>query len=176
MNLADRALAAFERVFPAEEASAHCDIPCAIYDPHAAQVAALTVIRMYQLMQDTPSPDGTAGKDQRDDYVHKMTRFTVVKEEHAQICKREVLILWTDYFKPEHLEKFPELHDLVWKTTKLCSNVKQTINMEAAQQLLENVNKIAEIFWQTKGQQVTRQPSGQQAGGEFATPQMAAAR
>src|SRR5918998_3896820 len=123
MNLADRALAAFERVFPAEEASAHCDIPCAIYDPHAAQVAALTVVRMFQLMKDLP--ESGSGAEDRAKYVNSMTRYVGVKEEHAQICKREVLILWTDYFKPEHLEKFPELHDTVWQTTKLCSKVKQ---------------------------------------------------
>ncbi|MBA2448196.1 MAG: superoxide dismutase, Ni [Chloroflexi bacterium] len=168
MNLGDRALAAFERIFPAEEASAHCDIPCAIYDPHAAQVAALTVIRMYQLMKDLPDPGNDA--ESRAKYVNSMTRYVTVKEEHAQLCKEQVLILWTDYFKPEHLEKFPELHDTVWQTTKLCSKVKQTIDMQAAQQLLDSVNRIAEWFWQSKGQQTRRQPSMQQAGGEFVSP------
>jgi len=168
MSLADRALAAFERAFPAEDASAHCDIPCAIYDPHAAQVAALTVIRMFQLMKDLPPASG--GGEEQAKYQNSMTRYIQVKEEHAQICKREVLILWTDYFKPEHLQKFPELHDTVWQTTKLCGKVKQTVDMQAAQDLLENVNKIAEWFWQSKGAQTRRQPSMQQAGGEFAVP------
>src|SRR5215208_2967209 len=121
MNLGDRTLAAFERIFPAEEASAHCDIPCAIYDPHAAQVGALTVIRMYQLMQDLPGPGNDP--DSQAKYVNSMSRYVTVKEEHAQLCKEQVLILWTDYFKPEHLEKFPELHETVWQTTKLCSKV-----------------------------------------------------
>ena len=170
MNFTDGAVAALERMFPADEASAHCDIPCAIYDPHAAQMGALTVIRIYQLMRELPAPEAGASKDQRDHYVMAMARFVAIKEEHAQICKREVMILWTDYFKPEHLEKFPELHDLVWKTTKLCSAVKQQVNMEAAQQLLGNVHKIAEIFWQSKGAQTRRQPSLQQVGGELVIP------
>lgn len=169
MTPIDRALTAIERMFPAEEASAHCDIPCAIYDPHTAQVAALTVTRMYQLMEDLPVP-GNSNED-RAKYVNSMSRYVMVKEEHAQLCKEQVLILWTDYFKPEHLQKFPELHETVWQTTKLCSKVKQTIDPDAAQQLLEGVNKIAEWFWQSKGQQTRRVPSMQQAGGEFIHPE-----
>src|SRR3954464_15542163 len=110
MNLTDRALAAFQRTMPIEEADAHCDIPCGIYDPHAAQIAALTVIRMVQLIQNLPMPDANAGADAMANFGNSLTRYIAVKEEHAIICKREILILWTDFFKPEHLEKFPDLH------------------------------------------------------------------
>ena len=72
-----------------------------------------------------------------------------VKEEHAQICKKELLILWTDYFKPEHLEMFPNLHETFWKAAKLCSRVKQEVSMEAAMQLKAAVEEIAEIFEKT---------------------------
>src|SRR4051812_48303923 len=114
MNFTDRALSALHQSAPAEDASAHCDIPCGIYDPHAAQIAALTVIRMEQLIQNLAKPDDGASKEQMDAYLNSVTRYIAVKEEHAIICKREVLIIWTDYFKPEHLEKNPDLHTLVW--------------------------------------------------------------
>jgi nickel superoxide dismutase len=171
MNLADRALAAFERSFPAEEASAHCDIPCGIYDPHQAQIAAHTVIRMFQLIQDLPRPDpANASDEQMNTFLNSMGRYVSVKEEHAQLCKEEVLILWTDYFKPEHLEKFPELHDLVWQTTKLCGKAKQEMNPQTVQEMLGNVQRIAEIFWATKGAQTGRRPSLEPSGGEIVYP------
>ena len=70
----------------------------------------------------------------------------MVKEEHAQKCKQELLILWTDYFKQEHLEMFPGLHETFWKAAKLCSRVKQEVNMEAATQLAAAVEEIAKMF------------------------------
>jgi nickel superoxide dismutase len=79
--------------------------------------------------------------------------------------------LWTDYFRPEHLEKHPNLHDVVWRTAKLTSTVKQQINMDAAQQLLAGCHQIAEMFWDTKGVKTRRQPSNQGAvGGELVYP------
>lgn len=81
---------------------------------------------------------------------NSFVRMVEVKEDHAEIIKREVLILWTDYFKAEHLEKFPNLHDLVWKTAKLCSRSKQNVDEGAAEELIDAVDKIADIFAQTK--------------------------
>ena len=69
-----------------------------------------------------------------------------MKEEHAQLCKKELLILWTDYFKPEHIQMFPDLHEKFWKATKLCSKVKQEVDMEAAEQLRQAVEEIGQIF------------------------------
>ena len=170
MELSDRAALAVQRHLVAEEASAHCDIPCGIYDPHAAQIAALTVIRMVQLIQGLAKPDANASKEEQDAYANSFGRYVAVKEEHAKIVEHEIIILWTDYFKPEHLQTAPDLHDLVWKTCKLTSTVKQQINMEASQQLLAGVQRIAEIFWQTKGTGTRRQPSLQTAGGEIVYP------
>ena len=171
MSLADRVLEVFDRAAPPHEALAHCDIPCGIYDPHMAQIAALTVVRMVQLIQALPKPDGGASKEEWDTYSMQLSRYSAIKEEHAKLCEHEVVILWTDYFKPEHLDTHANLHDLVWKTTKLTSTVKQSISMDAAQQLLAGTQQIAEIFWDTKGVQTRRQPSNQgQVGGELVYP------
>jgi len=123
-------------------AYAHCDIPCGIYDPAAAKTAADTVAKMVEKIQ------GFGGTDEasRNNFV----RSVAVKEEHAQICKRELLILWSDYFKPEHLEKYPNLHDTFWKAAKLCSKNKQTVDAKAAADLQAAVKEIADIFWATK--------------------------
>src|SRR5215210_4487230 len=163
MKLVDRAIAAVQGRLPAEEASAHCDIPCGIYDPHALQVAAHTVIRMVQLLEALP--------DQLDKAtLNTATRHIAVKEEHAKIAEHEIIVLWTDYFRPEHAEQFPELHDLVWKTCKLTSTVKQQVNAQAAQDLLAGTQRIAEIFWETKNVKTKRVPSGQPTGGEIVQP------
>ena len=114
---------------------AHCDIPCGIYTPEPAQTAALTVIRMVEKLQEADIKD-----------LHGISRFTQVKEEHAQICKEQLLILWTDYFKEEHLQTFPNLHEIFWKAAKLCSKAKQEVNMETAQALKTAVDEIAGIF------------------------------
>jgi nickel superoxide dismutase len=170
-SLVDRVLDKFDQVSPPSEAFAHCDIPCGIYDPHMAQVAALTVVRMVQLIQGLQQPGQGAAKNDWDTYGMQISRYTAIKEEHARLCEHELIILWTDYFRPEHLEKHPDLHDVVWKTAKLTSTVKQQINMDAAQQLLAGCQQIAEIFWDTKGVQTKRQPSNQgQVGGELVYP------
>lgn len=138
MGALHRILSLLDKLKPAKIVYAHCDIPCGIYDPHLAQMAAHTVIRMTSLISETTD-------------AHKIARLTAMKEEHAELCKKELRILWGDYFKHEHVEKYPELHELVWVAMKLCSQAKQEINMKAAEDLLETVNKIAGIFWQTKG-------------------------
>jgi nickel superoxide dismutase len=170
-SLVDRVLNTFDRFAPPSVAHAHCDIPCGIYDPHAAQLGALTVVRMVQLIQALQQPGQGASKEEWDVYGMQISRYTAVKEEHAKIVEHEIVILWTDYFRPEHLEKHSNLHDVVWKTAKLTSTVKQSINMDAAQQLLAGTQQIAEIFWDTKGVKTRRQPSNQGAvGGELVYP------
>ncbi len=134
----------FIKLLPTKPIYAHCDIPCGIYDPHSAQLASQTVLKMVQKINELPTDNPTVVD--RNNFV----RMVKVKEEHAEICKREILILWTDYFKSEHLEKFPDLHDLVWKTTKLCSDNKRAVDASKAQELIEAVDKIADIFNQTK--------------------------
>lgn len=133
----------FVSIFNVKSAYAHCDIPCGIYDPHTAQLAAKTVLKMVQKINELPVNCKLVT-------VNSSVRMIMVKEEHAEICKKEILILWTDYFKPEHLEKFPDLHDLIWKTAKLCSENKRAVDEIKATELIEAVNTIADIFEQTK--------------------------
>jgi nickel superoxide dismutase len=149
----------FDRVSPPETVSAHCDIPCGIYDPHAAQIAALTVLRMNQLMEEGNVSDKPGN--------NSFGRYVAVKEEHAEICKKELDILWHDYFKPEHLEKYPDLHTTFWNATKLASKCKQTFDKAAATDLLAATNQIAEIFWDTKGVPTRKAGSNQAVGGEL---------
>jgi len=170
-TLVDRVLEVVDRVAPPSVAYAHCDIPCGIYDPHMAQIAALTVVRMVQLIQGLPKPADGASKEEWDTYTMQISRYSATKEEHAKLCEHELIVLWTDYFRPEHLEKHPNLHDVVWKTAKLTSTVKQQVNMDAAQQLLSGCHQVAEMFWDTKGVKTRRQPSNQgQVGGELVYP------
>jgi nickel superoxide dismutase len=133
-----------DRIKSASTVEAHCDVPCGIYDPHTAQMAAHTVIRMTQLIE-----------EHKDD-THSVARYTAVKEDHAERCKHEIRVLIGDYFKPEHIEKHPELHELVMKVFTLGSKTKQEVNMQASEDLLETINKVAEIFWETKGVETTR--------------------
>lgn len=139
-----RFLSLILNLIPSKPVFAHCDIPCGIYDPHTAQLAAKTVLTMVQKINELPKENPTV--NDRNSFV----RMVTVKEQHAELCKREVLILWTDYFKSEHLEKFPDLHDLVWKTAKLCSDNKRTVDEAKAKELVESVDKIAGIFVQSK--------------------------
>ena len=163
-----RPFALLNRLFPTEEAHAHCDIPCGIYDPHLAQIAAQTVVRMNQLIEGLGEPGGS--KKEHDAFVNSMSRYIRVKEEHAELCKHEVRIIWGDYFKPEHLEKYPDLHSTVWNIMKLASKNRQEVNMQAAQDLLAEAQKFAEIFWASKGVSTKRQPSLQAVGGESVVP------
>lgn len=137
-------------LLPTKPVFAHCDIPCGIYDPKAAQLAAQTVLKMVTLIKDVQPSSAEPPFEERKKIISQVSRLTRVKEDHAEICKREILILWTDYFKPEHLEKFPNLHEMVWKTTKLCSDNKRAVDEAKAKELIEAVDKIADIFNQTK--------------------------
>ncbi|TLZ69182.1 MAG: superoxide dismutase, Ni [Methanobacteriota archaeon] len=140
-----------DRISPAAIAYAHCDIPCGIYDPHHSQLAAHTVVRMNDLINQLEKPGTSATPEQRQEYTNKLARYLATKEQHAEMAKNEIRILWGDYFKPEHLKTFPELHDLVWKALKTASKARQEINLQAAEDLLKATNDIASIFWKTKG-------------------------
>jgi nickel superoxide dismutase len=165
--LARKAFALLNRVLPHEEASAHCDIPCGIYDPHLAQLAALTVVRMNQLINDLQPPQAME-KGERDKYMHALVRYTDVKEEHAELVKHEVRIIRGDFFKPENSpENLGQLVDGIMKTA---SKARQNIDMEAAQELLSLTNQFAEAFWKAKSIESKKQPSNQAAGGEYVVP------
>ncbi len=150
MQIAYKILSALDKIFSFQIVRAHCDIPCGIYDPHNAQMACHTVIRMVNLIQELPPITPAMTPEQRMEAMHKYSRYISVKEQHCEILKNEVRILWGDYFKPEHAQKFLELNDLVWKTLKLASKARQNVDLSASEELLESVNKIAEIFWGTK--------------------------
>jgi len=137
-------LTSLVKLLPSQIVFAHCDVPCGIYDPKPAQIAAATVYRMAELLEGLPT-DNPSVEDRA-----KFVRCVWTKEEHARKCKEELLILWTDYFKPEHLEMFPELHDKFWKATKLCSENKQHVSRVTAQKLVDSVNEIAEMFAKSK--------------------------
>jgi len=138
---------AWDEKFEIKEAKAHCDIPCGIYDPITAQIAALTVVRMVDLMTDLEKKGG-----ERDlAYHNSMERYIAVKEEHAEKVKQDIRVIWGDFIKPLNIEKHPELHGVVHKIMQLGSKSRQTTDRETAVQLVDAVNQFAEIFWEAKG-------------------------
>lgn len=137
--------------FPATEVDAHCDGPCGVYDPSAARITAEAVLSMTKkILALEPPTDGEG----RVAYENTMSRYIAIKEEQAQKTKDDLLILWTDYFKPVHLEQYPDLHDTFWKAAKLCSACKVEVSQQHAEELMTAVKKIHEIFWATKGRDV----------------------
>ena len=135
-----------DRLFGIEPLYAHCDVPCGIYDPHGAAVAAKTVHAMVKKASDLPVPGAGASPDQVREYRNTIVRMITTKEQHAQLCKQELLILWTDYFKPEALKMFPDLHETFWSAAKLCSYNKQHMDLAKAQELMDTVAKISGMF------------------------------
>jgi len=136
-----------------ETAEAHCDGPCGVYDPAQARVEAESVLQLTKKILDLKIPDGSDAKASIA-YNNTLTRFIAIKEERAELAKHHILVLWTDYFKPTHLEKYPDLHDTFWKAAKLCSACKQEVSLEHAQELMDAIKNIHEIFWATKGKDV----------------------
>lgn len=141
-----KVLAALDRKVKFPEAQAHCDIPCGIYDPIIAQIAALTVVRMVDLMADL---DGTTGDKLA--YHNSMSRYIAVKEEHAEKAKHEIRVIFGDFIKGPQVEKYPELPTLVHKIMMAGSKARQTSDRGAAVELVELINRFAEIFWEIKG-------------------------
>jgi nickel superoxide dismutase len=135
-----------------ERARAHCDIPCGIYDPITAQIAALTVVRMDDLIAELEQAHPEKGTE----YQNSLSRYIAVKEEHAEKVKHEIRVIWGDYIKQPHLDAHPELGGLVHQIMQLGSKSRQTADRAAAVQLVDAVNKFAEIFWDTKGIAVKR--------------------
>ena len=134
----------------AQIVEAHCDIPCGIYDPIAAKIAAQTVQKMVLRIQGLERPGSSSDAATVLDYNNKLSRYVTVKEEHAEIVKKELRILWADYFNPTHLEAHPDIHTTFWNAAKLAGRNKQNVDMAAAQELVATVDQIAEAFWSTK--------------------------
>lgn len=148
-----RFFSAVDRVHSAPAADAHCDAPCGVYDPASARIAAEAVLSLTKKMLALKAPSG----DDSAAWVafhNTMARYILIKEEQAESAKRELLILWTDFFKPEHLGATPDLHEKFWKAAKLCSECKQTVNEQKASALLEAIREIHGIFWAAKKREI----------------------
>jgi nickel superoxide dismutase len=143
----------FNDTFPADLAEAHCDGPCGVYDPASARIAAEAVRSMTKKLValPVPSPDDEAEYIK---YHNTFARFVAIKEEQAHLAKTELLVLWTDYFKPHHLDAHPEIHDLFWKAAKLCSACKVEVSPDHADELMDTIRAIHDLFWETKGRKV----------------------
>ncbi len=123
---------------------AHCDIPCGIYDPISAQIAALSVIRMLDLMKELEQSDDLT-------YENKLARYISIKESETEKVKHEIRIIWGDFIKPDMVEKYPNIHALTHKIMALASQARQGASRDLALELLQSVNEFAEIFWEIKG-------------------------
>ena len=130
-------------MFQIKNAYAHCDIPCKIYDPAVSLVAALSVVRLTDILLEI---DDFSSLDSQS----KLARVVVQKEDEAQKVKDEVNIIWGDYFKEPQLEVFPETHEIVHGIMRLGSKCKQEVSREAAEELLRELNRFVDIFWKTK--------------------------
>lgn len=137
MRIADHLLAIADRVSPPAVVHAHCDLPCGVYDPAQARIEAESV--------KTTMEKANAS----DDETFKI-RAVIIKEERCELVKHHLWVLWTDYFKPEHLERFPDLHDKFWKATKTAGEAKKSNDVAVADRLLAEIAEIADMFWESK--------------------------
>ena len=137
MRILPRILTAAERVLGTTTAHAHCDLPCGVYDPAQARIEAESVQKIIEKYHDSG------------DELFRQ-RAVVIKEERAELVKHHLWVLWTDYFKPEHVKAHPDLHDTFWKATKLAGEAKHTVDPKVAQKLLDAIGEIDKIFWETK--------------------------
>ncbi|WP_207894593.1 superoxide dismutase, Ni [Tamaricihabitans halophyticus] len=124
---------------PRLEATAHCDLPCGVYDPAQARIEAESVKAIQQKYQDNEDPEFR-------------TRAILIAEQRSELVKHHLWVLWTDYFKPPHFEKYPQLHELVNKATKAAgaTGTKGSMDPATGQQLLDYIAEIDKIFWETK--------------------------
>ncbi|HJP41319.1 MAG TPA: superoxide dismutase, Ni [Dehalococcoidia bacterium] len=129
---------------PARSAYAHCDGPCGVYDPASARIPAEAVLSMAKKI--------AALGDATDlESVYTRSRFIIIKEQQADLVKKELDILWHDFFKPEHLDKFPDVHTTFWEAAKLASKNKTENDPANGDALLATIEKIHNMFWSAKG-------------------------
>ena len=123
---------------------AHCDLPCGVYDPAQARIEADSILAIQQKYQD---PEGSKkDSETADEYRERCIR---IKEDRAELVKHHLWVLWTDYFKPEHLEQHTNLHDLFWGATKEAGESKRSTDPAQGQKLLALIDQIADIFKET---------------------------
>ncbi|MGH9029712.1 MAG: superoxide dismutase, Ni [Acidimicrobiales bacterium] len=145
MSIVDRLLRTVDKFAPPATVHAHCDLPCGVYDPAQARIEAQSVKAVQERYQGAEKMKSAA--ETVDDY---RARCLSIKEERANLVKEHLWILWTDYFKPEHKEKYPQLHDLFWNATKEAGLAKKSQDPGQGQKLLDAIDEIANIFWETK--------------------------
>ncbi|PHS33039.1 MAG: superoxide dismutase, Ni [Methylophaga sp.] len=138
-------LKSMDALFQFQTVSAHCDVPCGIYDPSTAQIASLTVIRMLDLIQELADKGDLNLSDQA-----RLSRLVSQKEIHADKVKEEIRIIWGDYFKEAQFNQVPGIHALTHKIMMQASKCRQSIDQENGIELLILVNQFAERFWATK--------------------------
>ncbi len=122
---------------PDRTAHAHCDLMCGVYDPAQARIEAESVLRACEKYQAS------------DDPVFQQ-RCVLIKEERAELVKHHLWVLWTDFFKPHHVEMFPDLHEVFWEATKAAGNAKKSMDPADARTLINAVEHISAVFWQTE--------------------------
>ena len=137
MPVLARLTALVDRLSPPSIVRAHCDLPCGIYDPAQARIEAESVKAIQEKYQGS------------DDAVFR-ERAVGIKEQRADMVKHHLWVLWTDYFKPPHLEKYPELHGLFWDATKAAGATKSSVDPATGQKLLDLIAEIDTIFWEAK--------------------------
>lgn len=150
MALLPRLLGGLDRIAPAPIVSAHCDGPCGVYDPASARVAGEAVLSMTKKLIDL---EGGLSADEPGS-ANTFERYVAIKEEQAELVKRELGILWSDYFKPEHLEAHPDLHSTFWSAIKAASTCKQSVDAAAAEDMMSQIEAIHHLFWKTKDREV----------------------
>jgi nickel superoxide dismutase len=124
---------------------AHCDVPCGVYDPAQARIEAESVKAIQERYQ--KADEMKSGTESAEDY---RTRCLVIKEQRSDLVKHHLWVLWTDYFKPNHLETYPQLHELFWNATKEAGLAKKSQDPAQGQKLLDQIDEISKIFWETK--------------------------
>ncbi len=137
MPILTRVAAMVDTLRPPRQVHAHCDLPCGVYDPAQARIEAESVKGIQEKFQGS------------DDAVFR-ERAVLIKEQRADLVKHHLWVLWTDYFKPEHLEAHPELHQLFWDATKAAGAAKKSEDPAQGQQLLDLIAQIDKVFWETK--------------------------
>jgi nickel superoxide dismutase len=130
---------------PSRVVHAHCDLPCGVYDPAQARIEAESVKACQEKYQDAENQKKPS--ETLDDYRQRAIQ---IKEERADLVKHHLWVLWTDYFKPEHVEKFSDLHEKFWQATKLAGESKKSTDPGQGQQLLDAIADIDKVFWETK--------------------------
>ncbi|HSK95299.1 MAG TPA: superoxide dismutase, Ni [Euzebyales bacterium] len=143
MKMSTRLLALVDRIAAPETVHAHCDIPCGVYDPEQARIEAESCYKI-------------ATKYQESDDALFRDRCVIVKEERAELAKHHISVLWSDHFKPQHVEQFPNLHDTFWRALKQVSQVKRSMDPAEGKKLLDLIDEIDEMWKKTDGPATTR--------------------